>query len=360
MAHTLHQEDALYKLRFVLVGGLIFACLLLLIILVVGVGAGTVRALSSNSTGSSEVYVGSDSSNAVLGGVTAAADNLSQTMDRTGRSISYTTRTTAMTVVHGFGTVAHGAGTGIWFGVRSVGVGTWFAVKSVGMGAALAGRAVVTSVVFVGSSVGHGTMFIFRTVASGVIAVGHVPGKLIGLVTHAPTVSSIIKPVDHTPVPTIDANSPAVFAATKALATADTTTAHPVAVKPQWPIHGAVTTLFGVPELPFQAIHTGLDISDGNAPGITPIHPFRPGKVIEVVYSSLGLGNHVVIDHGSGVTSVYGHLNSISVHKGQKVTEKTIVGYEGTTGASTGPHLHFEIRVHGQATDPHKFIPGQP
>jgi len=360
MAHALHHEDALYKLRFVLVGGLVFASLLLLIILVVGVGAGTVKAFNSDYASHSDTYVASENPNAVLGGVGAAADNLNQTMTRAGHSISETTRSTALTVVHGLGTTVHGAGQGLWFGVRSVGVGTWFALRSVGVGVAFIGHTAATCVVFVGSSVGHGTMFTLRTVASGVITVGRVPGKLVGLVSRTPTVNSIIKPIDHTPVPTIDSSAPTVLAAQKALASAQTTPAHPTAVKPQWPIHGAITTLFGVPELPFQAIHTGLDISDGRAPGITPIHPFRPGKVIEVIHSSLGLGNHVVIDHGSGVTSVYGHLNSISVHKGQTVDEKTIVGYEGTTGASTGPHLHFEIRVNGQATDPHKFIAGQP
>lgn len=361
MAHVLHHEDALYKLRFALVGGLVFTCLLLLIVLVVGVGAGTVKAFSSSSySDQNSSYVADDSANAVLGGVGVAASNLNDLMSRTGRSISDTTRSTALTMIHGFGAVGRGIGTGTWFGVRAIGMGAWYGVRSVGIATMAVGRAVATSVVFVGGGIGHGTMFTFRSAANGVVAIGHMPGKLVGLVSHAPTVGSIIKPVDHTPVPTIDASAPTVLAAQKALATAQPTAAHTPSVKPQWPLHGLVTTLFGVPEPPFQDVHTGIDISDGRAPGITPIHPFRPGKVIQVVHSALGLGNHVVIDHGSGVTSVYAHLNSISVKKGQTVSVRTLIGYEGTTGASTGTHLHFEIRVHGRATDPYRFIPGQP
>jgi murein DD-endopeptidase MepM/ murein hydrolase activator NlpD len=68
----------------------------------------------------------------------------------------------------------------------------------------------------------------------------------------------------------------------------------------------------------------------------------------------------VIIDHGKGVTSVYAHLASISVKEGKKVGMDTVLGYEGTTGLSTGVHLHFEIRVNGQAADPRQFISGHP
>jgi|GEM_PF-890671 len=355
----LHAEDVLYRLRFVLFGTLVFTCVLVLIILVVGVGAGTVKAFSTSPTNSGQIYVEPDSPNAVLGGLSSAAADLNQTMSRTGRSISDTTHATAMTTLHGFGAIASGVGHSVFFGVRTVGVGLWFSVRTVGFGVAAVGHGIGASLSFVGSSVGHGSMFLLRTVGSSAAAVSRVPGKIMGLASHPLTVSSIIQPIDHTPVPTIEGNSPVVFAAQKAMATAQT--ANPAKpIKPQWPLHGVITTLFGVPELPFQAVHTGIDISDGRAPGLTPVHPFRPGKVISIIHSSFGLGNHVIIDHGSGVTSVYGHLDSISVHQGQKVDGHTLVGYEGTTGASTGTHLHFEIRIKGQAVDPHRFIPGQP
>jgi murein DD-endopeptidase MepM/ murein hydrolase activator NlpD len=165
-------------------------------------------------------------------------------------------------------------------------------------------------------------------------------------------------------VPIIDPNSPELLAALTALPPAKTKDAKQAATRdnsdPVWPIHGAITTNFGVPHWPYQATHTGLDISDGQASGVTPVKPFRPGRVVDVVASGSGLGNHVVVDHGQGVTSVYAHLASISVKVGQKVAQGTTLGLEGSTGASTGTHLHFEIRVHGRAADPHRFINGQP
>jgi murein DD-endopeptidase MepM/ murein hydrolase activator NlpD len=221
---------------------------------------------------------------------------------------------------------------------------------------------------FVGDGIGHGAVrsvaFVFR-----------IPGNALGLVTHASAVS-IIRPSEseHEQVPIIDPASPALLVAQNALpavpappAPANTATpasaaATPVPTTndgPVWPLHGAITTQFGVPEPPYQAIHTGLDISDGQRPGVTPVKAFRRGKVIQVLRSG-GLGNHVVVDHGNGVTSVYGHLASIAVQEGQEVDTSTTLGLEGTTGVSTGTHLHFEIRVNGEATDPHKFIPGQP
>jgi murein DD-endopeptidase MepM/ murein hydrolase activator NlpD len=205
------------------------------------------------------------------------------------------------------------------------------------------------------SSIVHGEM-------STLFFVLHIPGNAAGFVSTT-AVSAVVRPAEHDPVPIIDPHSPELRAAQAALP-ASSPVGQPASAAylpaPQWPLHGIITTQFGVPEPPYQPIHTGLDISDGHRPGVTPIRPFRPGRVIEAIHSRIRLGNEVVIDHGSGVTSVYGHLNSISVQQGQTVDENTIVGYEGTTGVSTGPHLHFEIRVNGQAVDPHKFISGQP
>lgn len=127
-----------------------------------------------------------------------------------------------------------------------------------------------------------------------------------------------------------------------------------------WPIKGQITTRFGVPHWPYQPVHTGIDISDGQRPGVTPIKPFRPGRVTEVIHSNLGLGNHVVVDHGQGLTSVYAHLHTITVQVGQQVGNQTQLGTEGSTGASTGTHLHFEIRQYGQAIDPHQHIGSHP
>jgi murein DD-endopeptidase MepM/ murein hydrolase activator NlpD len=175
-------------------------------------------------------------------------------------------------------------------------------------------------------------------------------------------VNAVVEPsASHGQVPIIDPDDPALLAAQQALPAvipADKA-ADPHAEEAIWPMHGAVTTQFGEKGRFYRVAHTGIDISDGNRAGITPIKPFRRGTVIETTRNS-GLGNHVIIDHGNGITSVYAHLSVISVQVGQAVDASTTLGLEGSTGVSTGPHLHFEIRVNGQAADPREFIAGQP
>jgi murein DD-endopeptidase MepM/ murein hydrolase activator NlpD len=214
------------------------------------------------------------------------------------------------------------------------------------------------SVKFVGNIANDSVAFGSQGVMWGVVLIAHTAGGIVTFGVHtasyAVSLNSLIRPADITTVPVIDAwpTHPALQTVSQAGPVADQA--------PQWPIHGAITTQFGVPELPYERIHTGLDISDGRSPGTTPILPFKAGRVAEVVRSSFGLGNHIILDHGGGVTSVYGHLYSVSVQVGQSVVPTTILGYEGSTGASTGTHLHFEIRVNGQPENPLQFIPGHP
>jgi len=143
-------------------------------------------------------------------------------------------------------------------------------------------------------------------------------------------------------------------------------TAPVIATAPQqpqvsvWPIHGAVTTEFGVYHQPFQPWHTGIDISSGQPAGRTAVSPFRDGVVVQVTRSYQGLGNHVVIDHGGGLTSWYGHLYSITVAQGQAVHVGDTIGYEGRTGAATGPHVHLEIRQNNVPLNPRNFIANNP
>lgn len=186
----------------------------------------------------------------------------------------------------------------------------------------------------------------------------------VSIIGDTKIISSIIRPSENgkTPLPTIDDKLPDLVKKEEALPAVAPTPPPTPAVddEPTWPIHGNITTAFGVPHWPFQPTHTGIDISDGQPSGVSPIHPYRPGTVIEVITSKVSLGNHVVIDHGGGITSVYGHMSSLAVSVGQKVDKTTILGYEGSTGASTGTHLHLEIRVNGQPVDPHLYISGQP
>jgi murein DD-endopeptidase MepM/ murein hydrolase activator NlpD len=108
--------------------------------------------------------------------------------------------------------------------------------------------------------------------------------------------------------------------------------------------------------------HTGLDLA---GPLDTPIHAAADGIVLLAAASVdstgklVGYGNYVVIAHPDGFVTLYGHLDSIAVKAGQVVHQGEIVGLEGSTGWSTGPHVHFEIRHDGQFLDPAPFLSGQ-
>ncbi|HUD20857.1 MAG TPA: M23 family metallopeptidase [Candidatus Saccharimonadales bacterium] len=127
-----------------------------------------------------------------------------------------------------------------------------------------------------------------------------------------------------------------------------------------WPVSGPVTLEFGGFDPPYQIFHTGIDIADPNHQVGTPVAAFMKGTVIYAGEVNWGYGRHVVIDHGHHVTSIYGHLDTINVIVGQQVDMGTIIGTRGTTGWSTGPHLHFETRVWGIPVNPRTFLSGNP
>lgn len=221
----------------------------------------------------------------------------------------------------------------------------------------------------------NAAFFVIKTVASTVKTVATFSFTVLGNITGPParSVSSIFRepvlaravtPSAYiTDIPIIEADSPEIQKAITALAEDDT---NPTDVKAanteeeaaevRWPTTGRITAPFGVPHWPFQPVHTGLDISSQSASGVNPIYPFRAGTVVATVESNVGLGNYVEVDHGNDISSVYAHLASIAVIEGQPVTTDTELGREGTTGLSTGVHLHFEIRINGQTTDPLPFL----
>jgi murein DD-endopeptidase MepM/ murein hydrolase activator NlpD len=100
-------------------------------------------------------------------------------------------------------------------------------------------------------------------------------------------------------------------------------------------------------------LHTGLDL-DGDTGD--PIYAAGGGVVVAAGWRG-GYGNCVVIDHGGGFATLYGHMSSIGVSTGQSVGQGTVIGAIGSTGASTGPHLHFEVRVYGEPVDPVPYLP---
>lgn len=128
----------------------------------------------------------------------------------------------------------------------------------------------------------------------------------------------------------------------------------------RWPMPGRVTTEFGVPHRPWQKTHSGIDITSAARAGITPVTAFKEGTISSVITSSRGLGNHIVIDHGNGLKSVYAHLSYFSARQGQHVYAGEPIGFEGRSGATTGTHLHFEILVNDKFVNPRKFIAGNP
>jgi murein DD-endopeptidase MepM/ murein hydrolase activator NlpD len=115
------------------------------------------------------------------------------------------------------------------------------------------------------------------------------------------------------------------------------------------------TSPFGMRIDPFTgryAMHTGIDLRDGIG---TPVRSTAAGIVI-FAGTSGGYGNMVEIDHGHGLTTRYGHLQSIIVHEGEHVSFGSFIGQLGSTGRSTGPHLHYEVRIDGEAVDPTRFL----
>jgi len=102
--------------------------------------------------------------------------------------------------------------------------------------------------------------------------------------------------------------------------------------------------------------HPGLDLK---GPINEPIYPIMAGNVIEATRSYTGYGNYVVIEHAQGLQSLYAHLNWIGVHKGDQVNTDSILGGLGTTGRSTGPHLHLEVIDNGKKVNPLTVIGGR-
>lgn len=119
------------------------------------------------------------------------------------------------------------------------------------------------------------------------------------------------------------------------------------------PAQGVYTNEFGAALPPYYLFHSGLDIAGKKG---DPITTFMPGKVIYAGEIFWGYGKHVIIDHGDNISSLYGHLDQINVKKDQDVKPGDVIGREGSTGWSTGPHLHFEIRIFGIPVNPKNFI----
>ena len=122
-----------------------------------------------------------------------------------------------------------------------------------------------------------------------------------------------------------------------------------------WPVNGVVTspygyrthTIFGT-----TIYHSGIDIGVDYG---TPVHAADGGVVVEAGWIS-GYGYAVIIDHGNGLSTLYGHNQELAVSEGQSVSQGQVIAYAGSTGNSTGPHVHFEVRANGDPVDPSAYL----
>ncbi len=122
-----------------------------------------------------------------------------------------------------------------------------------------------------------------------------------------------------------------------------------------WPTSGAVTSGFGGRSSPGgigSEVHQGIDIANNLG---TPVVATADGVISRSEWSD-GYGNMVQIDHGDGIATIYGHNSRLVVTVGQSVSKGQIIAYLGSTGKSTGPHVHYEVRVKGIAVDPLSFL----
>jgi murein DD-endopeptidase MepM/ murein hydrolase activator NlpD len=137
----------------------------------------------------------------------------------------------------------------------------------------------------------------------------------------------------------------------------------------KWPIDGVITQGFGCTDYPFEPydpscpslhFHSGIDIATDYG---TPVHAADGGIVHNFAMGCswggglCGYGRYVVIVHAGGFTTLYGHLSSWAVADGVQIDKDTVIGYEGSTGNSTGPHVHFEIDLGGMPVDPLAYLP---
>jgi len=125
-----------------------------------------------------------------------------------------------------------------------------------------------------------------------------------------------------------------------------------------WPVMGRVSSSFGERIDPMGAeggegeFHRGIDIA---APVGTPIHATADGVVARAGWGT-GYGREVVLNHGRGITTLYAHMEAIAVLPGETVSRGQVIGYVGVSGHTTGPHVHYEVRIRGIAVNPYRYM----
>ena len=126
----------------------------------------------------------------------------------------------------------------------------------------------------------------------------------------------------------------------------------PVTTPTGWPTDGFISSPYGL-RFGGAEFHQGIDIAADTG---TPITATADGVVTAAGWSGSGYGNMVDIDHGNGVMTRYGHASAVAVTAGEQVRRGQIIAYVGSTGHSTGPHLHYEVRLNGQPVNPAPYL----
>lgn len=122
-----------------------------------------------------------------------------------------------------------------------------------------------------------------------------------------------------------------------------------------WPVRGTITSGFGWRISPFgdgNELHPGVDIAYTMG---APVVATADGEVVASGPAG-GYGNLVQIDHGNGIATLYGHNSQLAVNVGQQVKKGQVIAYAGSTGKSTGPHVHYEVRINNTPIDPMKYL----
>lgn len=122
-----------------------------------------------------------------------------------------------------------------------------------------------------------------------------------------------------------------------------------------WPVRGCSTFISSGYGPRWGTIHRGIDIAGGSIYGKSVVAA-ASGKVILALNTSTGYGKYVIVDHGNGVATLYGHCSELKVSVGQQVTQGQTIALVGSTGNSTGPHLHFEVRINGERVNPMNYL----
>jgi len=123
-----------------------------------------------------------------------------------------------------------------------------------------------------------------------------------------------------------------------------------------WPVYGSIASPFGRRLDPFDGsadVHLGLDIVASVG---SPVKSAAAG-VVRIAQRESEYGNLIVIDHGNGLTTRYGHLRGFAIHSGQLVSKGQVIGWVGMTGRTTGPHLHYEVRENDRPMNPRSYLP---